>query len=536
MKTKRSFFIVLGGVAVLLLLTTGLTWAMNNPAISLSPQAVLGTGFSYQGYLEDNGTPANDTYDFYFELFDDKVFGSSIGSDTVDDVLVEDGLFTVVVDFGSGAFDGDERWLEISVRLDGESTYTTLENRQPLTPAPYAFYAVEAGGVLWEDIVGGPNGGCPVGSSFRLINIDGSVECEADSHLNRNMAPADTISTVLVAWTEYSAITIGSDGLPIIGYKDNSTLDTLMIAHCEDLSCTSASINSVDTGDEIGNYPSIAMGADGLPVISHYDSTNGNLMVTHCSNLDCSSTTTYVIDSAYNLPSSLTIGTNGYPLISYTSPPEVLVVASCGDYACSSVVTTTVVSTGSFGSYSSIAIGADSLPVIAYNEISGLKVAHCGDLGCTTVISTTVATGSIYESSMVIGIDALPIISFADYSGNDLRVAHCEDLVCSTATVTAVDTSNIRRETSITIGSDGMPVISYHDEGTLNLKIAYCQDLACTSAVLKTLQSSGSVGRNSSITIGTDGYPVISYKSDPNGSLVVTHCANPFCVPYLRRR
>ncbi len=109
--------------------------ALGTPALS----AVEGA-FTYQGRLNDGGDLANGTYDFEFKLYSAASGGSQVGSTvTKDDVTVTDGLFTVELDFGSGVFTGDARWLEIGVR-PGSSTgaYTTLTPRQALTPAPYA--------------------------------------------------------------------------------------------------------------------------------------------------------------------------------------------------------------------------------------------------------------------------------------------------------------------------------------------------------------------------------------------------------------
>jgi hypothetical protein len=62
------------------------------------------------------------------------------------DVAVSEGLFTVQLDFGVGAFAGEAHWLEIAVHCPaGDGAYATLAPRQPLTPAPYALYAVSAG-------------------------------------------------------------------------------------------------------------------------------------------------------------------------------------------------------------------------------------------------------------------------------------------------------------------------------------------------------------------------------------------------------
>ena len=67
-----------------------------------------------------------------------------------------DGLFTVALDFGSGAFTGAARWLEIAVRCPaGSGTYTTLSPRQALTSSPYAVFS---GGAPWSGLTGVPAG------------------------------------------------------------------------------------------------------------------------------------------------------------------------------------------------------------------------------------------------------------------------------------------------------------------------------------------------------------------------------------------
>jgi hypothetical protein len=61
-------------------------------------------------------------------------------------VFVTNGLFTVTLDFGPTAFDGNPRWLDIGVRANGTGAdYATLAPRQPVTPTPYAIHARNAG-------------------------------------------------------------------------------------------------------------------------------------------------------------------------------------------------------------------------------------------------------------------------------------------------------------------------------------------------------------------------------------------------------
>ena len=105
--------------------------------------------FSYQGRLQNNGTPSDGTYDFRFELFDLASGGSSLGLIARPSIPVTGGLYTTTLDYGIAVFGGDERWLEVSVSPQGAGTYSTLSPRHRLTATPYAILAasVPASGV-----------------------------------------------------------------------------------------------------------------------------------------------------------------------------------------------------------------------------------------------------------------------------------------------------------------------------------------------------------------------------------------------------
>lgn len=101
-----------------------------------SPDADLGTAFTYQGRLLDNGTPVDGTCDFDFGLWNQLSDGTQIGSQSANDVSVSDGYFSVSLDFGATAFDGEARYLAIAVDCGGGST--PLDPRVTLNAAPYA--------------------------------------------------------------------------------------------------------------------------------------------------------------------------------------------------------------------------------------------------------------------------------------------------------------------------------------------------------------------------------------------------------------
>jgi len=102
--------------------------------------------FTYQGKLTDNGAPANGNYDLKFALFDSSLGGSEVKPpQTVTNVAVSAGLFTVTLDFGPAAFAGPPRFLEISARPSGAGSFTLLTPRQQVTSTPYAVRSASSG-------------------------------------------------------------------------------------------------------------------------------------------------------------------------------------------------------------------------------------------------------------------------------------------------------------------------------------------------------------------------------------------------------
>src|SRR5256885_13764540 len=102
----------------------------------LLSNATLGqtSGFTYQGALSDGGTVANGNYDLQFTLWDSLSGGNQIGStQTINTVAVSNGIFSVTLDFGTNAFSGAARFLEISTRTSGAGAFTLLTPRQPIT-------------------------------------------------------------------------------------------------------------------------------------------------------------------------------------------------------------------------------------------------------------------------------------------------------------------------------------------------------------------------------------------------------------------
>jgi hypothetical protein len=139
-----------------------------------------GTAFTYQGLLSNTNDPASGTYDFTFKLFNVVTGGSQTGSTvTQTGVTVSNGLFTVIIDFGS-QFDGTPYWLELGVRSNGVPSFTTLSPRQELTPTPYSITAENLDGTLSSSQLTGTLGTALFPIPFDLIGSTGPALIEAD--------------------------------------------------------------------------------------------------------------------------------------------------------------------------------------------------------------------------------------------------------------------------------------------------------------------------------------------------------------------
>ncbi|HTY86499.1 MAG TPA: tail fiber domain-containing protein [Candidatus Acidoferrum sp.] len=130
---------------------------LSNFAPQLSTAHAQGTAFTYQGRLNSGGLPASGSYDLKFTLCDVLTGGTAVaGPITNAAVAVSNGLFMVALDFGSGGFTGEDRWLEIAVGTNGSGVFVTLSPRQQLRPTPYAIYSPSAGTAASAAAVTGP--------------------------------------------------------------------------------------------------------------------------------------------------------------------------------------------------------------------------------------------------------------------------------------------------------------------------------------------------------------------------------------------
>ncbi|MHC4109997.1 MAG: hypothetical protein ACYSUY_02920 [Planctomycetota bacterium] len=170
---------------------TDLKLYQNNPPPSAGPlldsvhitviPAPMGTAITYQGSLNDAGSPADGFYGFQFKLYDSITGGNQEGN-TIDinDVDVIEGQFVVELDFGSdpSIFGGYARWLQVGVRPgDSNGVHTMLSPRMELMPTPYSLYAKTAGDdgdwtISGNDMYSIPSGNVGIGTASPSAKLD----------------------------------------------------------------------------------------------------------------------------------------------------------------------------------------------------------------------------------------------------------------------------------------------------------------------------------------------------------------------------
>jgi predicted regulator of Ras-like GTPase activity (Roadblock/LC7/MglB family) len=346
-----------------------------------------------------------------------------------------------------------------------------------------------------------------------------------------------------------TSIAVGTDGLPVISYSDTASGEFL-IAKCATAICTSALISAIDDPGLGHRFDtSIAIGNDGLPVVAYVDQNIGHLKVLKCNDEACAGgdETVTIVDGAESYVAafpSMAVGLDGLPVISYRDVATgAIKVAKCNDPSCAggdeqiSTLNTT-------GIYSSIAVAPDGLPVIAYIQggsspsTATVRIAKCNDVACeggdetiSEVDVTSVLPGPETSIAMTIGAAGLPVISHYRPLGDEIRFVACNDAACSGAdeTITTIAYGGGSQQLSIATGADGYPIISYRNGYFGALMVAKCNDLQCSSPTIIMVDHAGDVGWSTSIAIGSDDLPVISYVDAASGALKIVHCGASSC-------
>jgi hypothetical protein len=295
---------------------------------------------------------------------------------------------------------------------------------------------------------------------------------------------------------DYISIAADPNGDPMISYHWAFLgSNALRFSWC-DMSATGGCDQAADWIDtDVGNgmvaYTSIAVDANGDPMISYYDQGSTLLGFARC---DMSATdgcdgtadwTRTIVDDDEVAYTSIAVDANGDPMISYYNlGDENLEFARCDMSAsggCDQTTDWTTTIVDSIGAFTSIAVDANGDPMIAYynTDLPNLKFAWCdmSATGCDQLADWTKATvdpnwspGVGQYSSIAVDGNGDPMISYYDSTHRDLMFVTCDmDTLCDqtvdwSANIVRLDEDgDVGQYTSIAVDPTGNPAISYYD-------------------------------------------------------------------------
>lgn len=339
------------------------------------------TAFTYQGRLTDNGIPANGSYDLRFTLYDAAEGGTAVSVSLTNAIPgVSNGLFTTTLDFGAEVFGGNARWLEIAARTNGADTFTPLDPRQWLTPAPTAIFAATAGtaltvsGTVPGTSLGGTYGGVVnftnpassfAGDGSGLVNVAGTLRPQL---VSGNAAQAQPNTSYLL--TALQPVTVTLPVAPLVG-------DVIRIAASSAAGWTLAQnpgqsvlgdnlANPLTSWTRLTNAPAgqgqeIVSSADGLHLIASYA---GYFEISGDAGL------------TWSLPPNQPLGTGFHLAIAAEGPYAVAVAAGRQIYVSADFGTNWVgVTNSAVTNYSGVTISADGAHLAASVNGGGIYVS-----------------------------------------------------------------------------------------------------------------------------------------------------------------
>ena len=434
------------------------------PAAPIPTPQTVATAFTYQGRLLHNNAPINATCDFEFRLFPARAGGSQVGATLPVQATVKDGLFSARLDFGSAAFSGKERWLEISVTCPAAGPSGVLGPRQELTATPYAL-GLRPGATItdaastvqlnraWTNSPDGPvyqaalHAAVIGGAASFNYGVYGSAatagvygySADASGRGVHGQAAATSGAAYGVV-----GISASPDGAGVYARgageqapdlvlggsstsNDNGVIVSDMAYPGSDLflrSNDNMGIHLDRNGDEAGNF---YLYRDNGSAILHLDE-EGSLSLQ-----DRAGKALFAVSAT----AGAQLNTGAAALQVNTIP----ILRNRPRRGAEDTVTMLDISVPAenhfIGHGDSITIGADGLGLVAWvgpeDRIAFLKIAHCDNVACSSATVTTLdAIGPASYPELTVGADGLGLMCYRD--DVRLRVLHCDNLRCTSAT------------------------------------------------------------------------------------------------------
>jgi fibronectin type 3 domain-containing protein len=270
---------------------------------------------------------------------------------------------------------------------------------------------------------------------------------------------------------------------------------------------------SIDSENDVGQFSSIAVDAEGNVHISYYDATMGRLMYAFTSE---GAWVIQVGDNVGNVGqySSVAVDSNGSAHISYydATNGHLKYATNSGGIWSTSVID----SNSNVGQYSSIALDSSEKVHISYYDANNGNLKYATNQGGTWNKTAVDTDGNVGQYSAIItDLSDKAHISYYDVSNGNLKYATNALPSWSISPLDIV--GNVGLWTSIDIGPGETLHISYYD--ATNTALKYATNPGGDWAT-STLEDEGDIGKYSSLVLDSMAAPHISCFESDLGNLV----------------
>ena len=312
------------------------------------------------------------------------------------------------------------------------------------------------------------------GNTFKLAQCQ-TLNCTAASAI-RTIDP-----NIKAGEPNDTSMAVDRHGRPIIAYQALTTTGPsgtgFAVAKCLDTTCGVVTTTILDAG---GIAYSLGIAPDDLAAIAYLDSTRvpSVLKFVKCLDVACTRAAIKTLETtSTGAGLALAIGVDGLPIISYVlNSTNTLTVIKCLTADCETGLKTSLDPQSSPNGWARLGIGSDGLPAISYFDLnSRLKLAKCTNADCTQYTTQTIAATPDVRGGigMTIGPDNLPVLAYADETDGSLQMAMCQTPDCAFAIRWTVDPAPVRAPSpAMILGADGRLLVSYFNPSTSTIKVA----------------------------------------------------------------
>lgn len=240
---------------------------------------------------------------------------------------------------------------------------------------------------------------------------------------------------------------------------------------------------------------------------------------------------------------SVAMDANGFPVVAYFSQAaDRLFIMHCNDPACAGgdeSITSPVPQSGAHGDNPSLRLDSNGFPVVVYEDTDyTIRLLRCNDPNCEggDETITTLSTIEMADPSLVLTSSDIPVIVWIDDRDNGIHLRTCDDPFCTpSGDVTRIIDSEGRGDPRIEMAPNGLPVVVFLNESG-DVEVVECLDDTCAASGSETVDFAERAN-GPEIAFDLDGLPVLSARTSTG--LYLIRCDDSRCadedtsLPYL---